>query len=65
MRQRSSTTCARCGASFDATSWGALALIDRLHHEQLRDLLTDWPWRADEFLEIRRCHCGHEIAWHA
>jgi hypothetical protein len=55
------TSCARCRATFDARSWPALRIVERLHRDQLADLFTEWPWEIDACLEVRVCRCGETL----
>ena len=61
MRQRT-VRCTHCLRAHRLGAWTKLALIERLQHEHVRDLLTQWPWRPDDVLEVRRCECGHDVA---
>jgi hypothetical protein len=56
----SSARCSHCGLAFEADSWRALELVERIVHERVRDFVT--TWRDDVTIEARRCTCGRVIA---
>ena len=55
-------TCGRCARAFDPAAWASLRVVERLRYEQLRDLLTEWPWTRDTLLEVRACRCGATLS---
>ena len=63
LRARERTTeCGRCGRAYERAAWEALRVVERLGHDELRDLLSEWPWPAETYLEVRQCRCGGTIA---
>jgi len=53
--------CGRCERALDAAAWDSLRVVDRLRREQLRDIVSEWPWPEDAFLEVRECACGATV----
>jgi len=55
-------TCANCGALHDARMWTTLALHTHLAFDDVRDLVTIWPWSRSVVVEVRTCTCGSPLA---
>ena len=53
--------CGRCERALDAPAWESLRVVERLRREQLRDIVSEWPWPEDAFLEVRACTCGATV----
>ena len=56
-----SRSCGRCERAFDAATWESLRVVDRMRREALRDIVSEWPWSNDAFLEVRVCTCGATV----
>jgi hypothetical protein len=55
-------SCVACNTTFDEPAWSALHTVELLYRHQLRDLLSEWPWADDAYLEVRACRCGGTVA---
>jgi hypothetical protein len=60
MQLTSPARCSHCGLAFEAESWHALELVERIAQEQVRNFVS--IWRDDVTIEARRCTCGCVIA---
>jgi hypothetical protein len=52
--------CSDCGARYGEDVWAQLVLSERIHADEIRDLILGWP--EEHVVEIRVCRCGQAIA---
>jgi hypothetical protein len=58
--RRPKGVCAACRREHSADMWRELALLQRMGARELSAIVVGW--RADAWIEVRRCGCGAPIA---
>jgi hypothetical protein len=57
-----SAKCKECGIHHDEPQWSQLEIVAQICLEDVRDLLTAWPWALEIVIQIRRCSCGRSLS---